>query len=216
MQNQTVNLLLADAHEHGRIGLRQLLTTVGYAVVAEVSKWAECLAIVPAYQPRLLLLSCNLLPVDAVPAITQLHQSQPETHMVLFPADCAAQPLRALLAAGVRGVVSKTEPPEEMLAILRQVAAGSIGLSGAARVILTQPSAAATTAPASLTAQEIQLLTLLTHGLSNKEIADTLTLAPQTIRNYLSQLYGKIGVSSRQTAVAWAQRSGILDDEGEG
>jgi DNA-binding NarL/FixJ family response regulator len=212
MQTEAVEIILADAHSFSRAGLEQTLAEAGLGKIIEADSAETCLRLVARHRPCLLLLAGNLLPADPMPFITELHRQHPDTPIILFPANCEALPLPALLAAGVRGIVTKAEPREALVQVVQTVAAGQNAFTPKVMAALANAAREATysaTLPA-LTVREMQLLNLLAQGLNNREIAAEMNLAYQTVRNLLLNLYRKIKVSNRTAAIQWARQHNLL------
>lgn len=203
MQNQKMQVLLADAHNCSRIGLVQVLSDAGFEIVAEASSAAECLQLLAQRQPTLLLLACNLLPPEPMPFIETLRQAQPHGHMVLYLANCDDLPLPALLDAGVRGMVTNQEPTPMLVQVVQSAAAGQDAYSPQVLgKLLGTDSASASP----LTEFEEKLLQLICAEKSNAEIAEIVTLNRKTVEKRLSAIYTKLGVKSRVGAALWFQR----------
>lgn len=214
MQTETVGIILADAHPFSRTGLEQTLSAAGLDNIIEADSRETCLRLLAQHKPCLLLLASNLLPPEPVPFITALHKLHPETGIILFITNRDGLPMQAL-DGRVRGLVTKSEPKETLVRVVQQAAAGQRAFSPRMkRALANLAPADATPLPPhlSLTARDCQLLNLLAQGMSNREIAATLHLAYQTVRNNLSQLYQHIAVTNRVEAVRWAYQHGLLPE----
>lgn len=209
-------LLLADAHPCSLIGLCKVLESVEYSVVAQATNVEECRLQMVQYKPRILITACNILPKFPISFVTELREKFPQCHIILLITDESALPLQAMIEAGVRGMVSKTESPEVFLQIVQKVAASHNAFSPRVLKFLSQTTAKGLNTPTQepgLKERDIHLLTLLVQGKSNREIASQLNLAHQTVRNDLYYLYRKIEVSNRMAAVSWARQHKVLKDE---
>lgn len=205
MQTPNMPILLADAHTCSRIGLYQVLVDAGFEVIAEATHIVECLQLLSQHQPPLLLLACNLLSPDPFPLINILRQEYPNCQPMLYLANCDDLPLQALIDVGGLGMVTKTESAQTLLQMLWLAAKGQITYSPEVTKTLLTPEPTEAAGQLMLTTRQRQLLLLLTRGLNNSQIAAELCLSHQTVRNYLSQLYKLIDVSSRTEAVQWVQ-----------
>jgi DNA-binding NarL/FixJ family response regulator len=114
-----------------------------------------------------------------------------------------------LMAVGVSGCVLKEEGSEVLVNAIRTVAGGCTCFSRLALENSSERENERLAQQLGLTEHEKKLLRLLAHGLSNTQIAKELILAQQTVRNYTSTIYDKLGVSSRSEAVVWARESGF-------
>lgn len=205
MPNQTVKVLIADAHSCSRIGLVQVLLDAGLEVVAEASSVAECLQLLAKHQPSLLLLACNLLPTEPLSFVNTLRQGYFNCHIVLCLVNCDGLPLQALLDAGVKGMVAKEEPIQMLMQVIHTGVAGQIGLSPMVINKLFQPESESVEAN-TLDDLERKLLQLICAEKNNLEIARILSLSRKTVEKQLTALYAKLGVHSRTGAALWFER----------
>jgi DNA-binding NarL/FixJ family response regulator len=125
--------------------------------------------------------------------------------------------LAAAVRAGARGYVVKGSEPDDIALALQGVARGQVVFgSQVAGAVLAQASGRSHTGPAAsfpgLTTREVDVLDLLARGRSNSEIASVLFLSPKTVRNHVSTVLGKIGVTTRAEAVAKARDKGFGTD----
>ncbi len=129
----------------------------------------------------------------------------PETRVIMLTAHHEDVWVRGLLDLGAAGYVLKDDALDAVTRAVRAIAAGGTWLSPAVQHALLHHAAG----PEALTPRERTVLALIAEGLSNKEIAAELHLGEQTVSNYLSTLYAKLGVTSRMAAVAQARESGL-------
>jgi DNA-binding NarL/FixJ family response regulator len=114
------------------------------------------------------------------------------------------------LASGLDGYLLKDADPEDVLAAIHSAAGGSlvVGRGASAVVVAAAPSAPRTDALAALDARDLEILDLLVDGLPTSQVAARLYLAPKTIRNRISEMLGKLGVATRDEAIALGQSAG--------
>jgi DNA-binding NarL/FixJ family response regulator len=112
------------------------------------------------------------------------------------------------VAAGISGYVLKDEAPDALIDAVRSVANGGTWFSRPLVAKLVRPVDSRTLG-VRLTPRERELLGLLSQGLDNVNIANRLHLGEQTVRNYLSRLYGKLGVRTRAGAIVWARENAV-------
>ena len=113
------------------------------------------------------------------------------------------------MAVGVSGCVFKEEGSEVLVNAIRTVAGGCTCFSRLALRKSSERENEHLARQIGLTEREKKLLGLLAHGLNNTQIANELIIAQQTVRNYISVIYDKLGVSSRPEAVVWAREYGF-------
>ena len=209
----TVHIVVADDHPLYRDGLVGLLgTTDDLEVVAQASTGAEALALVAAFEPDLLILDLDMPEVDGLGVLRQLATHPTSTPVLVLTMYANEDSVFEAMKTGARGYLIKTADPNRVLEAVRTVAGGGAVLSAG----LSQRLAAwfATLqqhhGPLShLTAREREVLGLMVHGRDNPAIAHYLNVSPKTVRNVVSAIYTKMGVTDRSEAVARAKEAGM-------
>ncbi|ONI79642.1 DNA-binding response regulator [Actinosynnema sp. ALI-1.44] len=209
MTDTPIRLLLADDHPVVRAGLRAVLETEpGLVVVAEAAT-AEA-AVARALEGDIdvvlmdLQFGAGMTGAEATAAITA-HPDAPRV-LIVTTYDTDADTLPAI-EAGATGYLLKDALPEDLAAAVRTAAAGRTTLAPtvADRLLnrMRMPDIA-------LTRREIEVLTLVAGGLSNRGIAERLHLTEGTVKSHLARCYTKLGVDSRTAAVATATDLGLI------
>jgi DNA-binding NarL/FixJ family response regulator len=202
----TIRVLLADDHPLIRAGLRATLEIEEDIVVAgEASDGFEAQRHCATLHPDVLVLDLNMPGSTAVETIASVRASCPGTRVLMLTAYDDDAYVRGLVQAGAMGYVLKDEAPEALVQAVRSVAQGGTWFSQQVVASLVHPTVRSARDHPSLTQRELQLVRLIARGWDNARIADELRLGEQTIRNYVSRLYGKIGVRTRAEAVVWAR-----------
>jgi DNA-binding NarL/FixJ family response regulator len=201
----TIRVVLADDHPLIRAGLRaRLLEEPGIKVVGEVSSGEGVIPTCEERKPEVLVLDLNM-PGPPATAITETMGIQlPEVKILILTAYDDDAYVRGLVAAGISGYVLKDEAPDALIDAVRSVANGGTWFSRPLLAKLLRPTDSRRYG-VRLTPRERELLDLLSQGLDNVHIADRLNLGEQTVRNYLSRLYSKLGVRTRAAAIVWAR-----------
>ncbi|WP_410657311.1 response regulator [Amycolatopsis sp. lyj-112] len=209
MTDSPIRLLLADDHPVVRAGLRAVLETEpGLVVVAETATAEEAVARAGEGDIDVVLMDLQFGPgmtgADATAAIT----ARPDAPRVLIVTtyDTDADTLPAI-EAGATGYLLKDAHPEDLAAAVRTAAAGRTTLAPTVADRLMNRMRMPDTA---LTRREIEVLTLVADGLSNRAIADRLYLTEGTVKSHLARSYTKLGVDSRTSAVATATDLGLI------
>lgn len=190
-----------------RHGLRATLAQLEDAeVVAEAEAGADVVRKVADHHPDLVILDLHMpgpAPEDVIRASRAAH---PELKVLVHSAHAGADLVSRLCAVHVDGYVLKDEALTSFLQAVRTVRDGAVWFSGpVAQQMMARPTANSETATG-LNARERQILALVAAGHSNRVIACKLSLAQQTVRNYVSLLYDKLQVSSRVDAAVWARQ----------
>lgn len=202
---KTITVLLADDHMVVRSGLKALLATQpGIEVVAEAASGEEALALVEQHGPAVVMMDLSMgAGMDGIEAIKQLRQRNSRQAILVFTTyDSDADIVRAV-DAGAMGYLLKDASPEEIFAAVRGAVHGKSVMSApvASRLFqqLRNPDAI-------LTPREAELLSLLTEGLSNRELGQRLFISEATVKTHLAHIYAKLGVETRSAAIATAIR----------
>jgi DNA-binding NarL/FixJ family response regulator len=209
-----ITVLLADDHPLFRKGLRALLATMPEVrVVGEATDGTEAVRLTRELRPRLVLLDLHMPGGDGLSAIRELAATAPDVHILVVTMFEDDDSVFAALRAGARGYVLKDTDAEEMTRAVLAVGHGEAIFSSAvaARIMAffaASPAAGARPFP-DLTASERNVLELMARGLSNEVIAVRLSLSPKTVRNYVSNVFGKLHVASRAEAIVRAREAGL-------
>ncbi|MET3369652.1 response regulator transcription factor [Arthrobacter sp. M2012083] len=201
----TISVLLVDDHTVVRSGLKALLGTQGdIAVVGEASSGEEALEAAHEHTPAVVLMDLAMgAGMDGIEAIKLLRQWNPKQAVIVFTTyDSDADIVRAV-DAGAMGYLLKDAAPEEIFAAVRGAVQGKSVMSApvASRLFqqLRNPDEI-------LTPREAELLSLLTEGLSNRDLGKRLFISEATVKTHLAHIYAKLGVETRAAAIATAIR----------
>lgn len=200
----SLNIFLVDDHPLFRSGLRMVLQAgLGEHAIHEMASVEEALQ--ATVVPDVLLLDIHLAGVDGLQGLGMLHQRWPEALTVVVSSDDAGEVVRRALAAGAHAFVSKAETPQHILQSIERVMAdhGLSAPSGKVAVADTGESVV-------LTERQLQVLTLVAQGLSNRAIGQRLFLSEHTIRWHVQAILDIFRASSRSEAVFMARRDGLL------
>jgi DNA-binding NarL/FixJ family response regulator len=208
-----IRVCLADDQALFRSGVRALLALFeGIAVVAEAEEGEAAVAKVLECRPDVLLLDVRMPRLNGVEVLAALARESalPPTLLLTTFEDDAA--LIGGIRAGARGFLLKGTTPDTLVEAIRTVAAGGTFLHAALQPAMdvagmhVPPLSAADP----LTAREREVLSLMTNGLANTQIAAALRLGEGTVRNHVSSILAKLGVSDRTKAVLLALRQRLV------
>ncbi len=210
-ESDPIRILLCDDHELVRRGLRSLLDAEsGLTVVAEADDADSALAAVEASSPDVVLMDVRLPTRSGIEACREIRSAHPETHVLMLTAYADDEALFSSIMAGAAGYVLKQVRGADLVGAVRSVAAGGSLLDPAvtARVLarLRGETADATEGVEELTPQERKILDLVAEGMTNRQIADRVFLAEKTVKNYVSNILMKLGLSRRAEAAAYMAR----------
>jgi len=202
--------MLVDDHEVVRLGLKALIDRhPDMEVVAEAGTATEAVTKALAFKPDVVILDIRLGGSSGLDACQQITAQLPETKVVILTSYAEDEILFAAIRAGAAGYVLKQAGGQDVIRAIEAVGQGNALLDPALteRVFAEVRRAARaqeSSAFAELTEQERRILALIATGKINRDIAQELHLGEGTVRNYVSNILSKLGVSNRAEAAAYA------------
>ena len=214
----TISVLVADDQSMVRAGFRMLLGgEPDIDVVAEASTGAEAVHQAARFAPTVTLMDIRMPELDGLEATRRIVAADPAARVLMLTTFDLDEYVYEALHAGASGFVLKDDPPEQLIAAVRTVAAGDALLSPAVtkRVIRRFTSRPRSVPPRGfdeLTARERDIFRLIADGLSNPEIAQRLYISETTVKTHVTHLFQKLDVRDRVQAVVLAYQAGLFDD----
>ena len=212
-----IRVLIADDHTLVRDGTRRILEAEkDLEVVAEASNGEEAVALTSSLRPDVAIIDIAMPVLDGIEVTRQIKALYPATAVLILTAHDNDQFIYSLLEAGAAGYLLKSVRSQELVDAVRALHAGESVLHPAiARKVLNyfaSPSGRDKKRGRSetLTQRELDILKLVTKGLSNKEIADELSLSARTVQRHLESIFIKLQVGSRTEAVVRALKEGWI------
>lgn len=206
----TTRVYVVDDHEVVRRGIRDLLEAEDdIEVVGESGLAQEACRQIPVLRPRVAILDARLPDGSGIDVCREIRSQDPGIAALVLTSYDDDQALVAAIMAGAAGYVLKQVRGAELVQTVRLVAAGQSLLdpSVTARVLGRMRSGTpADTGLEDLTEQEHRVLALIGRGLTNRQISHELFLAEKTVKNYVSSLLAKLGLTSRTQAAIFAVR----------
>jgi two-component system, NarL family, response regulator DevR len=207
-----IRVFLLDDHEVVREGVRSLLeASETIRVVGEASTCAEAMARIPATRPDVAVLDVQLPDGTGVEVCREIRSSQPEVRCLMLTSFSDEEALFESVMAGASGYVLKQVRGHDLVRTIQRVAAGESlidpQVTGRLLERLRHPDAHEDPRLASLTQLERRMLDLIADGLTNRQIASELLLAEKTVKNYVSSILLKLGMSRRTEAAVFAVRA---------
>ncbi|MEU8033424.1 response regulator transcription factor [Streptomyces sp. NPDC049099] len=213
-------VLVVDDQALVRSGLSALLrATPDLDVCGEAATGEEAVALAAGRRPDVILMDIRLPGLDGVAATEQIltASDEPKPKIVMLTTFDLDELVYAALRAGASGFLLKETPPERLFTAIRTIADGDMLFAPTVtrRLIdtyLSRPSPASTDPAvlASLTNRERDVLSLVGQGLSNREVADRLTVSIATVKTHLNRMMAKLDLSSRAQAVTVAYETGLI------
>ncbi len=210
-------ILLVDDHEVVRLGLKALIERhPDMEVVAEAASATEAIAKCEAFKPDVAVMDIRLTGTSGIDACREITEKLPEIKVIMLTSYAEDEMLFAAIRAGAAGYVLKQAGGQDVIRAIETVAQGKALLDPALteRVFVEVRRAAReqeNSAFIQLTEQERRVLALVADGKTNREIAQDLHLGEGTVRNYVSNILSKLGVSNRAEAAAYATKHNLKD-----
>lgn len=211
----SIRILIADDHRLFREGLSALLGSIpDTVVVGEAASGDEALIQAENLQPDVILMDIQMSGMNGIESTRQIVRLSPHIGVIIVTMFEDDDSVFAAMRAGARGYVLKGADQEEILKVIRAVAAGEahFGPEIARRLMRYFSPPRHTdveTAFPQLTAREREVLELIAQGKNNQDIADGLYLSSKTVRNHISNVFAKLQVADRAQAIIRAREAGL-------
>src|SRR3954454_4098630 len=203
---QNINIVIADDHPIFRDGLRRLLEAEpGLKVIGEACDGAEAVRMVRELRPDILLLDLAMPRHPGLEALRDLGSGQQSVRVILLTAAAEKQQIVEALQLGARGVVLKDSATQLLLKSIQTVMAGEYwvgresvsNLVQSLRTLMQSSHDEARQKKFGLTPRELEIVSAVVAGYSNKEIAEYFKISEDTVKHHLSNIFDKLGVSTR-------------------
>jgi DNA-binding NarL/FixJ family response regulator len=209
--------VLADDHHFFREGLREMLAADGMAVVGEAADGAGAVALARELAPDVVVIDLTMPGVSGIDAARQIATASPDVQVVVTTVSANEADTLEALAAGASAYLLKDMRAEELVGAVRLAAGGHAVLSSdvvqalAARVRAERRLAErAKNDGLALTARELEVVRLIVEGSDNAAIGRELSISKHTVKRYVTNIFGKLGVRSRVQAAVYAVRKGLV------
>jgi len=206
-------MLVADDHEVIRSGMASMLEGTEIEIVGQAGSGEETVSLARELKPDVISLDIRMENGDGLTALEQIREAMPDSKvMILSTFDNPTYVARAH-ALGAKEYVLKGSSRDQLVDAIRAVAAGKDSprqgqMSRIAGQMATRNKQPDSEIP--LTQRETQVLRHLALGLSNKEIAQSLEISIETVKEHVQHLLRKMGVNDRTQAAVWAVRKGLV------
>jgi DNA-binding NarL/FixJ family response regulator len=219
MSERPVRVLIADDQTLFRVGLARLLDADSrIEVVAEAADGLEAVEQCERLSPDVVLMDLKMPGMDGIEATRCIKALGKGTKVMVLTTFNSDSEVLSALRAGATGYLLKDAQAEALICSVIAVSMGEQVLSGpvATSMASGRGAAAANGARSSdahdhLTERELEILRLIAGGVSNKQIARQLVISDKTVRNHLSNIYGKLNIGDRSQAVLYAMRKGMVE-----
>jgi DNA-binding NarL/FixJ family response regulator len=215
----SIRVLVADDQSMVRAGFRMLLGgEPDIEVVAEASNGLEAVEKAARYSPTVVLMDIRMPELDGLEATRQILGADGDARVIVLTTFDLDEYVYEALRAGASGFVLKDDPPEQLIAAIRIVAAGEALLSpGITKRVIKQFARVGRPAPPrqvdELTERELDVFRLIARGLSNAEIGRELYISDTTVKTHITHILQKLNLRDRVQAVVLAYQAGLFEED---
>ena len=215
----SIRVLVADDQSLVRGGFRMLLAgEPDMEIVAEASNGLEAVEKAARFHPTVVLMDIRMPELDGLEATRRILAADGEARILILTTFDLDEYVYEALRSGASGFVLKDEPPEQLLAAIRTVAAGDALLSpSVTKRVIKQFARTPRPAPPKefdeLTAREQEVFRLIADGLSNVEIGQQLYISDTTVKTHITHILQKLGLRDRVQAVVLAYQTGLFETD---
>jgi two-component system, NarL family, response regulator LiaR len=197
---QPIRVMIVDDHDMLREGLNAFFKSFDDAASGE-----EAVRLCRELEPDVVLMDLAMPEMDGLTAIKLIHTQQPEVCIIVLSSFSETRQVKTALQNGATSYLLKNISASKLADAIRTTVSGLPTLAPEATQALLDPAGTEPAAQSlgSLTERELEVMNLMAKGLSNTEIAEKLNISIFTVKNHVSSILSKLGVSSRTEAVAW-------------
>ncbi len=210
-----LKILLVDDHEVVRKGLRYVLDDLeDFDLIGEGASAQEAIRLAGELHPDVIILDIRMPGGSGLEACKKIREDWPEIDVIMLTSYADDESIAEAIAAGAVGYILKDGSTDELVRALTAVKRGEAALDPSiTRKVLSmmQNRTVKTTPFANLSERELDVLNLIAQGKTNADIAKDLFLSEKTIRNYISNIFMKLGVTNRVEAALFAVNNRIQD-----
>ena len=201
-----IRVLVADDHAIVRTGLVTLLgRAADIEVVGEANDGNDAVAKAMKLNPDVVVLDLVMPRKDGVAATAELHAKRPDMKILILTSFGTSEEITKAFSVGAQGAILKSSPNAELMASIRDIAAGK-------RVVAPEIDNMLANDPPvpDLSPRQREILESITRGLTNNQIAMQFDISPESIKTHINKLFKKLGAASRSEAVSIALRRHLL------
>ena len=214
-----IRILIADDHPIFRDGLRRLLQAEGLHVVGEAPNGEEAVKLAGQLKPDILLLDVAMPQKPGLEALRELSEAKTPVRTILLTAAIERTQIVEALQLGARGVVLKESATELLLKSIQAVIRGEFwvgresvsDLVQTLRELMPPAGAEARKTKFGLTPRELEIISAIVAGYSNRDIAQKFSISEQTVKHHLTNTFDKLGVSTRLELALFAVNHGLTE-----
>ncbi len=209
----SISLLIAYPKELIRVGLRAMLEKTSIKIVAEAEDAADTLTLTKKHKPDVVLLNAAIPGGDAFELLKKLRKASPETKFIMLSALDNPTYMARAQAAGASNYLLESVGQKELVTTIENAAAGKVAAGSGPFAKVTASMLARNTRAvrnAGVTPREEQVLRHIALGLSNDEIARSLDISIETVKEHVQQILRKLAVRDRTQVAVWAIKASVV------
>ncbi len=212
-ENKTIRVFIADDHFVVREGLRALISTEpDIEIIGEAADGREAVEGIRKLQPDVILLDLIIPHKNGLEVIVEVTQDNPKARILVLTSFSDDEKVFTAIKAGALGYLLKDSSPQELIQAIHDVYHGESSLDPTIALKLLrefkQPSDQSSVEK-DLTERETKVLSLVSRGLTNQEIADMLGISERTVRTHVGNILSKLHLANRTQAALYALRKGL-------
>ena len=201
-----VRILIAEDHLIARMGVKTIISMQpDMTVVAEAANGLQAVELYRKFRPDVTLMDMRMPSLSGVEAASAIHAEFPEARIIGLSTYGGDEDIRRAMQAGMRAYLTKDVLHDELIQAIRAVHTGETYLTAAVRAVLATGSL-----PTGLSTREMEVLSLIVKGKSNKQIGYVLGIAEHTVKNHVKNILDKLNVDDRTQAATAAIQRGII------
>ena len=207
-----MRVVLTDDHKVVRDGLRWMLSDEDdVEIVGEAESGEQLIALLAATPVDVVLLDVRMPGMGGLDALAVISEETPDVRVIVLSMHDEPAYVRRAVELGAAGYLLKNADRAEILAALRTVHAGRAYVQSELTGTLLSTIAGRDPVPAALSPRELEVLSLVSKGLENKQIATALGISQATVKTHLKGVFARLGVASRAEAAATGLRLGLIE-----
>jgi len=215
MVQEMIRVLIADDHTVVRKGLNALLSAdkYGIEVIGEASNGAEAIQLAVERKPDVILMDLVMPVKTGLQAIEEIKQIQPDARILVLTSFAEDDNVSQAIRAGAYGFLLKDTSPDELVQTIRSVYANKLTIPQELSQALLSVKPAAGTPDSQLeglTSREQDVLRCIAQGMSNKQIAQKLSIGTTTVRSHVSSMMRKLGLENRTQLALYARKHDLI------
>lgn len=211
---EVIKIVIVDDHPVVREGIGSMLKREpDFKIVGEASNGREAIEKAGELEPDVMLMDLRMPEIDGVEAITQIKANKPDIKFIILTTYSDDEYIFKGIAAGARAYLLKDAPRDELFKAIRAVSRGeSLIQPVVASRLLDKLAELSKKSPSveTLSERETEVLNLMAKGVSNKDIADQLSITQSTVKTHITSIFQKLDVTTRTEAVTTALKKGII------